>query len=91
MAPGQRVSVQVNDDPCVECTLRRTLPKATRLEFERHFEAGPSTIVIDAVPPVSSAPGESLGVALLGVGFWKGGSQLSWFKRLVPKPLRAYV
>jgi hypothetical protein len=75
----------------VEKKLHRRYPKSERLDVRHHFDVGATTVEIDVGRWVTTPRGRQLGVMLYSAGFWRGGSQVSWFKRLLPKPLRAYV
>jgi len=89
-AIGQSVRVRMNGHLVTHRRIFRRHPTLVHLAFEYDFDAGPAVVEIDFKRSVREV-GRTVGVALVGVGFWRGGSQLAWYKRLVPKPLRAFL
>jgi glycosyltransferase involved in cell wall biosynthesis len=89
-AIGQSVRVRMNGHLVAHRHIFWRHPRLVRLAFEYDFDAGPAVVEIGFKRSVFQA-GRTVGVALASVGFWRGGSQLAWYKRLVPKPLRAFL
>jgi glycosyltransferase involved in cell wall biosynthesis len=91
LVPDQAVAVSINGGEPISRTLRRAPPKSTCLEFRHAFERGPARVEISVDRRIRTAEGLRPGILLKGVGFWNGRPQISRLKRLLPKPLRAFV